>query len=304
MGYRQNKIQLQTQIFETEKLLALANGNPFIVISLNERLKDLKEQLENLQEVIEPKITLLFSGDMVYGSKGINSNFVSRTMLPIQSLIKLQTSLERYGKKPGKRGKIKGKNLSELYLTSLEKGSFGYELSLLNPHDIFEEQEVSESIQSVIDIIYDISADDSSYEKQIHNLTPRGLILLNSFFKELSDSNSILKMESGSNFKEISKDQIKAAYTRISSTMCTQDEIVIKAIYKGALIDTGKFEILPIEGRKLNGDISPNLSQEEIAQFNKEFSNEECEIKMIKYTTIYNNGVKKITFELLGINKN
>ncbi|MCH5167987.1 MAG: hypothetical protein J1F35_08925 [Erysipelotrichales bacterium] len=304
MGYHQNKILLQSQIVETEKLLELANGNPFIEISLNERLKSLKEQLENLQEVVEPKITLLFSGDMVYGSKGINTNFVSRTMMPIQNLIKLQTSIERYGKEPGKRGKIKGKKLSELYLTSLEKGSFGYELSLLNPQDIFEEQEVGESIQSVMDIIYDISADDSLYEKHIHNLPPRGVILLNSFFKELADSNSILKMESGSKFKEISKDQIKTAFTRISSTICEQEEIIIKAIFKGALIDTGKFELLSITGKKLNGDISPNLSQEEIAQLNKEFSNEECEIKMIKFITKYNNGTKKITFELLGISKN
>lgn len=76
MSYHQDKLHIQSQILEIEKLLAMANGNPFIEISLNERLTELKEQLDQFIERIEPKIKLLFSGDAVYGSLGISSNFV------------------------------------------------------------------------------------------------------------------------------------------------------------------------------------------------------------------------------------
>ncbi|MEY8607263.1 MULTISPECIES: hypothetical protein [Bacteroidales] len=301
MSYHQDKLHIQSQILEIEKLLAMANGNPFIEISLNERLTELKEQLDQFIERIEPKIKLLFSGDAVYGSLGISSNFVSRTMIPIQNLIRLQTSVSRYGNNDSKRGTIRGKKLSELYLTTLERGSFGYELSLLNPKDLFEEEEVAQSIKSVIDIINDISNSDETFEQRIQSLPARGLGFLNSFFKEVSNNNSILKIESGSEYIELSSTQVKRSYSRVSSTICNEEEVTEKAFFKGALIDTGKFEISTPFGMKINGDISADLTQDEIAQYNRDFSNEECMVTLMKFTTIYHNGNERTTYELMKI---
>lgn len=301
MSYHQDKLHIQSQILEIEKLLAMANGNPFIEISLNERLTELKEQLAQFIERIEPKIKLLFSGDAVFGSLGISSNFVSKTILPIQSLIRLQTSVARYGNKDAKRGKIKGNKLSELYLTTLERGSFGYELSLLNPKDLFEEEEVALSIKSVISIISDVSNSDETFNNRIQTLPARGLGFLNSFFKEVSSNNSILKIESGSEYVELSSTQVKRSYSRVSSTVYKEEEITEKAFFKGALIETGKFEISTPLGIKINGDVSPDLTQEEIAQYNRDFSNVECIVTLMKFTTTFNNGKERITYELLKI---
>lgn len=301
MSYLNDKLHIQSQILEIEKLLAKANGNPFIEISLNERLTELKGQLAQFVEQIEPKVKLLFSGDAVFGSLGISSNFVSRTIVPIQNLIRLQTSVNRYGNNDSKRGKIKGKKLSELYLTTLERGSFGYELSLLNPQDLFEEEEVAQSIKCVMGIISDVSDSEETFYQRIQTLPARGLGFINSFFKEVSNNNSILKIESGSEYIELSSAQVKRSYSRVSSTICNEEEVVEKAFFKGALIDTGKFEISTPLGMKINGDISPGLTQDEIAQYNREFSNEECIVKLLKYTTIFNNGKERISYELLNI---
>ena len=301
MSYHNDKLHIQSQIIEIEKLLAMANGNPFIELSLNERITELKEQLTHFVERVEPKIKLLFSGDAVFGSIGISSNFISKTILPIQSLIRLQTSVARYGNKDAKRGKIRGHKLSELYLTTLERGSFGYELSLLNPKDLFEEEEVAQSIKSVIGIISDVSESDESFNNRIHTLPARGLGFLNSFFREVSSNNSILKIESGSEYIELSSTQVKRSYSRVSSTICNEEEVTEKAFFKGALIDTGKFEISTPFGMKINGDISADLTQDEIAQYNRDFSNEECMVTLMKFTTIYHNGNERTTYELMKI---
>lgn len=301
MSYHQDKLHIQSQIIEIEKLLAMANGNPFIEISLNERLTDLKEQLANFVNRIEPKVKLLFSGDAVFGSLGIRSNFVSKTILPIQNLIRLQTSVSRFGDKGSKKGRIRGKNISELYLTTLEKGSFGYELSLLNPKDLFEEEEVAQSIKTVMDIISDVSESEETFNQRIQTLPARGLGFLNSFFKEVSNNNSILKIESGSEYIELSSTQVKKSYTRVSSTIFKEEEVTEKAFFKGALIDTGKFEISTPFGQKINGDVSPNLTQDEIVQYNRDFSNEECVVTLMKFTTIFNDGKERITYELVNI---
>ncbi len=52
---------------------------------------------------------------------------------------------------------------------------------------------------------------------------------------------------------------------------------------------------------KINGDISADLTQDEIAQYNRDFSNEECMVTLMKFTTIYHNGNERTTYELMKI---
>ena len=47
--------------------------------------------------------------------------------------------------------------------------------------------------------------------------------------------------------------------------------------------------------------MSPDLTQEEIAQYNRDFSNEECIVTLMKFTTIFHNGNERITYELVNI---
>lgn len=173
-------------------------------------------------------------------------------------------------------------------------------MSLLNPKDLFEEEEVAQSIKSVISIISDVSDSDETCNNRIQTLPARGLGFLNSFFKEVSSNNSILKIESGSEYIELSPTQVKRSYSRVSSTIC-KEEVSEKAFFKGALIDTGKIEISTPFGLKINGDVSPDLTQEEIAQYNRDFSNEECIVTLMKFTTIFHNGNERITYELVNI---
>lgn len=87
----------------------------------------------------------------------------------------------------------------------------------------------------------------------------------------------------------------------MSSTVYKEEEITEKAFFKGALIETGKFEISTPFEIKINGDVSPDLTQEEIAQYNRDFSNEECIVTLMKFTTTFNNGKERISYELLKI---
>ena len=52
---------------------------------------------------------------------------------------------------------------------------------------------------------------------------------------------------------------------------------------------------------KINGDISTYLTQDEVAQYNRDFSNEACMVTLMKFTTVYNNGNERITYELVKI---
>ncbi len=136
--------------------------------------------------------------------------------------------------------------------------------------------------------------------KRIQSLPARGLGFLNSFFKEVSNNNSILKIESGSEYIELSSTQVKGAIQEYLLLFVTKKRL-LRRLFKGALIDTGKFEISTPFGMKINGDISADLTQDEIAQYNRDFSNEECMVTLMKFTTIYHNGNERTTYELMKI---
>lgn len=302
MGIFNIKQNVESQILEIERLLSMSDNNPFVVVPLKERLKTLKSELEELpKDLKEPKIKLLFSGDAVFGSLGIKSSFVSKTINPMQELIKIQTAITKFGKELGKRGKVKKGNISEMYLTSLPTGSFGYELSLLSNLDLFDEQDVSDSIHDIIELIDITIKNEDKFEEIMNEYPKRTLSHLKNFFNEVNKENSILKMESGSTYKEFSRDEIRIGYDRVSSTICNEETIIINGVFKGAFIESGKFELIDNDGNTIHGFISDELSEEEIVQYNRDYSNIECNITLEKDVTEFNNGKKNITYVLLSL---
>lgn len=293
---------LKTQIIETERMLSIVGNHPIMSVSLNKKLHALKEELANLpSEVTESKITLLFSGKAVVGSLGIKSDFVSKTIKPICELIKIQTALIKCGGDIGKRGKVKKNNLADLYLSALPTGSFGYELSLLESKELFDEEDVAASMKSVITIIESTTKSNDDFEKIIENVPPRYLANLSSFLKEVSEEDSILKMESGNLYIKLSEIEVKNGYIRTSSTYLDEKKITIPGRFKGILLDSCRFEIESADGQLIKGYVSEDISEEEAIRYNKEFSNEECNIILEESIITYNGQRRKITYELIQI---
>ena len=297
-----NKIQdLQNQIQETKNLLSLVVGHPIMEPSLKERLAILEEELSTIPKNIkESKIRLLFSGGAVVGSIGIKSDFVSKTIKPLQELIKTQTAIVKFGQ-VGQRGKAKKSSISELYLTALPTGSFGYELSLLDPSDLFDKEDVAKSIQDVVKILEGTAKSDDIFQQIVGAMSKRAFNNLSTFFKEVANENSILKLDSGTTHIELTATDVKNGYVRVSSTQYEETPVVIKGIFKGILLDSGKFEIINDEGQPIKGDVDDSLDTDILTKYNKEFTNEECTIHLQENLTIFNENKLILKYVLLQI---
>ena len=293
--------RIKAQILDTERMLELVGDHPLMSESLKDKINNLKEKLSAFStDLIEPKIRLLFSGDAVKGSLGIKSKFVSKTIKPIQELIKTQTALVRFGA-VGQRGKAKNSANSELYLTSLPTGSFGVELSQLEHNDLFDEQDVSKAIKQVVDLIGASTESDESFEKAVENTPKRNLTNLKSFLKTVSDANSILKVETGSFGVNISEKEIKEGYERVNATDNQEDEIFVNGILRGFLLDSGKFEILTEQGEPITGIIYPEIPEEQLIEYDKKYLNKKCRIHLLTHKTTFITGREKISYELVEI---
>lgn len=291
---------LKAQIVETERLLETVMGHPLMSMGLEERLSDLKAQLQNIPETTsEPKVKLLFSGRAVIGSLGIKSSFVSKTVAPFQEMVKTQFALIRSGV-VGKRGQTKNKQNTELYITSLPVGSFGIELSQLEGLDLFAESDVSSAIQQIIQLVVSASSDDQSFENSIDGLPTRNLANLKKFLQEIVHEDSMLKMESGNLSVKLERDEVRDAYERVSLTAIEEDEVFISGILRGLLLDSGRFEFQDEAGLKYSGRISPELIEEQLINY-KSLLNEPCQVHLLTSKTTLKAGKEKIQYELIEI---
>src|SRR5690606_19590762 len=193
------KQSIMSQIVEVQRLIDLVGGHPLMSIGLEEKLADLRNQLETFDEnVLEPKLAMLFSGNAVIGSQGIKSLFVSNIIKPIQEMIKTQTADIKF-RKVGKRGKTKGTRESNMFLTALPVGSFGIELVQLDTPELFSELDVSSAIEQVSQIIKDATDSDERFASVVERTPSRTLSNLKIFLKEVANENSIIKIRVNAN---------------------------------------------------------------------------------------------------------
>lgn len=296
------KIQsIKAQIVDTQRLLEMVIDHPLMSEGLTGRLNLLKQELEALpKESFEPKIQLLFSGNAIIGSQGIKSSFVSNTITPFQEMVKTQVSLVRFGK-VGNRGQAKKGANTELYLTALPVGSFGVELSQLKSNDLFDSLDLSKAMREVMTLIVNAADDDETFEASIEKTPKRNLTNLKRFLQEIVDENSLLKMESGELGIELPKEKVIEAFQRVSATIDVENEIIINGIFRGLLLDSGKFEIQDEGGKRLSGFISEDLGEEQLIEYDKSFLNTSCIIHLKVHKTEFKTGNEKIDYELLEI---
>lgn len=291
---------LKAQIVDTERLLMLIGSHPFMALGLNEKLVELRSELNALPEVLsEPRIQLLFSGGAVIGSIGIKSTFVSKTVTPFQEMVKTQFAFVRFGR-VGKRGQAKEAHNTELYLTALPTGSFGVELSQLDGKDLFAETDVATAIKQVINLVITASSSDELFEKTIANVPSRNLTSLKRFLHEIVLEDSMLKMHSGDVDVEISSAQIKEAYDRVSSADIEENDFFLTGILRGLLLDSERFEFQDEFGAKLSGNISSEIDEAQLISY-KSLINEVCTVYVRLIKTKFKTGNEKSEYELLEI---
>lgn len=293
--------RLKSQLVNIEKLLREASGHPFMEESLRIRQEILIKKLEEYPEYyVDPTIQLLFSGEAVFGSKGIKSSFITKITNPLENLIKTQSAVVRFGK-VGKRGRAKRGIDSELFITALPTGSFGIELQHLDQSDLFEGENVQEAMNQVIGIIEDTAAGDDDFERIMNTIPMRNLNNLRKFLGPIRKHKSMLIIESKSSVVELSKEDVDVAYSRVASTESEVNENFIPGILRGILLDSAKFEMQDSDGMKIQGLISPDLSEETLVEYERQYLNRPCTFHIQINHTKFVTGSEITSYELLEI---
>ena len=308
MIYHSDLAWLNNELAATEELRSQYEDNYLMRLSLENRIEDIKGRIDEMskQEIApEAKIDMWFSGEAVFGSMGISSVFMEKTMHSLVGMIQAKTRKKvndinadlklRHKKQTAKMPKGK------FYITGVTHGSFGYEMEFKEQGTFLEDETTANSIHEVMKIIDDTSKETLNIDKLIETQPLKLLSHLKDFLTIVEKQRSIVKMRSGDVMMSLDVPQVVRAYDNICKSDITTKEDSIIGTFQGAFIESGKFEYTDEDGKVKHGDVSEDLSYDEIAEMNRFFSRKDCRLHVIRNLVTYSNGKKNESVELTGI---
>lgn len=301
MTARSQRDKLKAQLADTRRMLELAGDHPVMSVAFAERENELEAQIEAIpMGSKEAKTVLYFSGGPVQGSEGIDAGFAGRVLEPFQSMV-MADYANRYHGVVGTRGRRAGEADSRLLLTALPRGSFGLELSKADNDEIFEEDQLADTLSHVTRLVESASESDENFASELNETAPRVIQNLRNFLEVISRNHAGLRLESGDNRCTMDPIRASEAYERVAATISNSEDIQVTGVFKGILLESWKFDFIDESAHKISGKIDNNLTEDQAADINRKFFNEHCIASFEKTTVLFRNGRERTTYVLKNL---
>lgn len=275
---------LSSEIITLNELLSSARQSDDIVgeIQLEHRIGELSSKLEILREQTltdnSASIALFFGGQPVLGSKGIAAEFAGVALEQFQNLIAKVFANNEVGDLGG-RGRVPFKVNSELMVTGLARGSFGFLLDEMNEQSQLESSELSYVIDKSARLLRDSAAQDEAvFESLLEELDPRTLIALRDLFTNLDSSKATIRIVEKELDFILDGPSIHRAKIRTEAINIDENVTVIEGVLVGFLPEHRKFELADNAGKLFYG----SATKEAVEQFtaaSESVLGKSCQIK-------------------------
>lgn len=271
MPKKLNIDSLSSEITTVKELLSSAQQSGDIVgeMQLEHRLSELSRKIESLKEDTiadnSASVALFFGGRPVLGSKGIAAEFAGLALEQFQNLIAKVFASNEVGEL-GERGKVPFKANSELMVTGLARGSFGFVLDEMSDQTQLESSQLSQVIDKASFLLRDTAAQDEAvFEALLEELEPRTLIALKEFFSNLDSSKATIRVVEKDIDFTLDGPAIHRAKIRTEATSIEEKTSDIEGRLVGFLPEHRKFELQDKTGQLFYG----SATKEAVDQFVK-----------------------------------
>lgn len=271
MPKKLNIDSLSSEITAVKELLSSAQQSGDIVgeMQLEHRLRELSLKVEFLKSDTiadnSASVALFFGGQPVLGSKGIAAEFAGLALEQFQNLIAKVFASNEVGAL-GERGKVPFKANSELMVTGLARGSFGFVLDEMSDQTQLESSQLSQVIDKASFLLRDTAAQDEAvFEALLEELEPRTLIALKEFFSNLDSSKATIRVVEKDLDFILDGPAIHRAKIRTEATSIEEKTSDIEGMLVGFLPEHRKFELQDKTGQLYYG----SATKEAVDQFVK-----------------------------------
>jgi hypothetical protein len=182
----------------------------------------------------------------------------------------------------------------------LPRGSFGLELSQPESDDLFAEEHLSEVLVRLTELLAAAGKSDEEFVHALENVSPRVYGRLPEFFSALSDHDANIRMQTGDLEFELNQESISEAVDRFSAMQTVESDIEVSGSFRGATLDTWKFDFRRDDGETISGRLSDDLDEDHVAKM-LVLTNQPCvaRLKETKITT--QGGAVRTRYELLDL---
>jgi hypothetical protein len=248
----------------------------------------------------EAKAVLMFSGEPVQGSLGIEASFAARVLSPFQNMV-MNDYADHWHGAVGRRGKRPGEDQSMLLLTGLPRGSFGLELTKAASEEFFEEEQLADTLSRVTRLVEAAAASDSDFATKIVETDPRVLNNLKEFLGAISKNRAGLRLESGDFRCEMTPLKANEAFERVNATISVDADVEFRGTFSGITLSDLKFGFVTDSGQTLRGKVDSDVTQEQADKLGREFFNRTCTASLRKTVLTFKNGNERVTYVLKNL---
>lgn len=301
MTSRSIREAIQVQLLDTLRMLKLVGDHPVMAPSLQQKANDLQTQLDEIPlNQKESKVMLLFSGKPVLGSLGIDVLFTGKVLLPFQNMVKTDFA-QRTNGKVGNKGQAKNLKESQLFITSLPRGSFGIELTKLQNHTLFDDLDLSDTLVHITNLVSAAAKSDEDFAVAIEEISARTITSLSDFLEVIANEEAGITIESGGIRCQLSVEEARIAFDRVSVTKTDDSSIEFEGVLRGATLDSWRFDFTTTQGAKISGRIGEDLSEDEVKLFLASYLDVICNATFELSTLVFKNGRTKRNYQLVDI---
>ena len=298
MTTRAQREFFKVQLLDTQRLRDIVGQHPLMSVALEEREREIKAKIAALPlGNKEARTILFFSGEPVHGSVGIDASFAGRILEPFQSMV-MADYADRWHGVVGSRGRRTGEADSRLMLTALPRGSFGLELTRADNDELFEEDQLADTLAHVTKLVESSARSDEDFASELNETAPRVIQNLKNFLEVVSKGKAGLRLETGDYRCSMNPVEASEAFNRVAGTITNEEQVDIPGTFKGVLLESWKFDFVTEENHSIGGKIDESLTEQQVADMNVEFFNKKCLASLVKTTVLFKNGRVRTTHVL------
>jgi hypothetical protein len=246
--------------------------DPVGLLQYEHRKNILEKEIEELKKTVttNASVALFFGGTPVLGSKGIAVEFAGSVLEKFQNLV-TRTFVKTELGQLGERGPIPQKDNTQLMVTELARGSFGFVLDEMTNQTSSQETVLKFMVDEVSEIVQKTgSPNEPDFEEILDSLDSRTLLGLRDFFAVLDKNEATIRLVDDTRDFILDKEAVRRGHLRTEATSIEENEIFEYGEIIGLLPEHKKFELKRIsDGSVIYGSVSKDANEQYKAMLNR-----------------------------------
>jgi hypothetical protein len=251
---------LMAELASIDALLQSAREyrDPIGEFQFSKKRSAVEAQIERLSVVHEGRasVALLFGGRPVLGSRGISAEFAGNMLEHFQGLVTRTFAATELGVL-GERGPVPLRQATDLMVTSLARGSFGFVLNEMSDQDEIQDTALKSMVDEAVTILGKVASENErDFEEASESLDPRMLISLKDFFRTLDIAQATVRLVEDESDLSLDQAAVHRGRVRVEAISIEEGEEEFEGVLVGLLPEHRKFELRVSDLQTIYGTVS------------------------------------------------